>query len=311
LHRILRDPLYKGYVRFDGIVAKGRHEPVVTEAIWERVQQSLAGRCKNTPKPKDTALRNLFFFGNLLTCPRCDRTLCPYRVKQRYVYYECKNPETKCRILVPQTVLVEQFPRLIQSITLDPAGLADLRGRLLDEHRRRRGDEVEERKTLNAEYERVAREIGELFSQRKDAEALGVLNEVDRRLADLRRQRNTLQGRLTQCHDQGDAWIESVIRSFELIELLQEAIFYGSARPREMVLRGLASNYSVDGKKLIWKPRAPFRQVHQKDDRLDWCTAVYDVRTEIAHTADLLKSAYAAFQQVRLLGDVEGAALSR
>jgi hypothetical protein len=64
-------------------------------------------------------LRELFVFGNLLKCPRCGRTLCPYRVKRRYVYYECKNPNTRCKILVPQVILVKQVPLLLRGIHLN------------------------------------------------------------------------------------------------------------------------------------------------------------------------------------------------
>jgi DNA invertase Pin-like site-specific DNA recombinase len=300
LHRILRDPLYKGFVRFDGVVARGRHEPIVEEGVWERVQEVLTARCRNTPRPKDPALRELFFFGNLLACPRCGRSLCPYRVKGRYVYYECKNPETRCRVLAPQPALVEQLTPLLQSVSLDPADLEGLRGRLLDEHRRRSGEELGQRDTLNAEYERVVEHIGDVFAQRGEAAALGVLAEVDARLTQLRRRRDELQGQLNACHEEGDAWIEKVVRCFELIELLQEAMNFGSARCREMVLRGVASNYSVEGKTLVWEPRAPFRQAGQKGVRPDWSSALYDVRTEISGTVELLQSAWSAFQAARI-----------
>ena len=80
----------------------------------------------------------------------------------------------------------------------------------------------------------------------------------------MRQRRDQLQEQLNACHEAGSGWIEKVIRSFELIELLQEAIFLGSARSRELVLHGLVSNYSVEGKKLIWKGRAPFQQAEQK-----------------------------------------------
>lgn len=293
VHSILRDPLYKGFIRFDGVVARGQHEPLVEVAVWDRVQSVLTGRSRHAARAKDTNLRDLFFFGNLLRCPLCGRTLCPYRVKQKYVYYECKNLETRCGVLVPQPVLVEQLPRLLRGIRLEQKDLNDLRTELLRQHRERSGRESGQRSGLNAEYERVVKQIGDLFAQRKEAEALGVLAEADAQLVALRTRRDELQVRLNACHEEGSDWIEKVIRSFALIELLEEAIFLGSARPREMVLKGLASNYSVEGKKLVWKPRAPFRQAGQKAVCPEWCTGLYDVRTEILETFELLQAATA------------------
>lgn len=77
-------------------------------------------------------------------------------------------------------------------------------------------------------------------------------------MTELRRQRDELQAQLYVGHEKGNAWIEKAIRSFEIIELLREAILFGSASPREMALKAIASNYSVEGKKLVWEPRSPF-----------------------------------------------------
>ena len=298
IHNILRDPLYKGYVRFDGIIAKGRHEAIVNEALWNRVQAILTGRNTNTGKPKDLTLRELFVFGNLLKCPRCGRTLSPYRAKGKYVYYECKNPQTDCHVLVPQPVLVEQLPFLLQSIRVEGVDLESLRAKLLRQHEEQSKKEITGRCTLNIAYEQVTKQIGDLFSQRKEAEAMGLLAELDARLADLRRKRDELQGQLNGCHDRGNSWIDKVIRSFELIELLREAIFFGSMRSREMALKSLASNYAVEGKKLVPKLRSPFRQSSQQGGHPEWWTELYDVRTEILETFEHLQAAFWLFREL-------------
>src|SRR5205085_928959 len=44
VHKLLTNPFFKGYVRFDGIVAKGVHEALVPEDRWQRVQYVLSGR---------------------------------------------------------------------------------------------------------------------------------------------------------------------------------------------------------------------------------------------------------------------------
>jgi DNA invertase Pin-like site-specific DNA recombinase len=300
VHAILRDPLYKGDIRFDGAIAKGQHEPLVDEALWDRVQLVLSGRRTDTGRPKDLSLRDLFVFGNLLRCPHCGSTLCPYRVKGKYVYYECKNSRTRCGILVPQTTLVEQLPRLLAGIQVADVDVDALRTRLLALHEKKSRNDVQDRRTVNAEYEKVVREIGEVFLQRKEAEALGVLDIVDQRLSDLRRRRDELQAQLNARHEKGTEWVEKVLRSFRLIELLREAIFFGSRHPREAVLKALASNYTVEGKMLVLKLRSPFRQLAKKQGRSGWWAGLYDVRTEIEETLDLLQLALAAFETVKL-----------
>ncbi len=297
LHAILRDPLYKGMIRFDGIIARGRHEPIVEEELWEQVQDLLRGRRTDTGRAKDPGLRELFVFGNLIRCPGCSRSLCPYRVKGKYVYYECKNPRRHCGVLVPQPALVEQLPPLLQSVTLDKGSLDAVRARLLAQHKARSGNDAESRQAGQAEYQKVVKEIGDIFTRRTEAEELGVLDVVDRRLAELRRRREELQAAMQPGTEMDESWIDKAVKSFMLIELLREAIIFGSRHSREMAMKALASNYTVDGKKLIPKLRSPFRQCAERRGVQEWCTTLYDVRTEIVQTCDLLQSAYAILKQ--------------
>lgn len=298
VHEMLRDPIYKGYTRFDGIIARGQHEPIVDEGLWHRVQLVLSGRNLQAGKPKDLSLRELFAFGNLICCPLCKHTLSPYRVKGKYIYYECKNVQTDCGICIPQKELLDQIPPLLQAVQVSPDDLQKLRERLLKQHREKSRDETASRRILNEEYEKVQREIGEVFAQRKEAEALGVLDAVDLRLAELKRRRNDLQVRLNAMHEQGTTWIETVIRTFELLNLLQEVLFYGSMRPRELVLKALASNYTVKGRVLLPELRSPFRQAAQRAVCPEWWSSLDDVRTEIFETFSLLEAAYACFQVI-------------
>ena len=62
------------------------------------------------------------------------------------------------------------------------------------------------------------------------------------------------------------------------------------------MLQGLASNYTVDGKKLKPKLRSPFREHFDMGGHPEWLSGLYDVRTEIAQTFELLHMAHAMMQ---------------
>jgi hypothetical protein len=295
LHGILRDPIYKGFIRFNGIVARGSHEPLIDADLWTRIQAQLAARNTNVSKPKDNTLRELFTFGNLLRCPECGRSLCPYRAKKRYVYYECKNKDTRCRVIVPQLEVVAQLRPLLESIRVGEEDLERLRAGLLREHREQTRDDSAKRRSLNAAYETLQREIGDLFAQRKEAEALGVLDAVDSRLEGLKCRRDELQGQLDALHHDGTELIEASLGSFRFIEQLGEAILYGSSQTREMGLRAVASNYTVKGGTLVPELRSPFRQRLETGGCPSWWAGLHDVRTEIMETFRLLQAATAAF----------------
>jgi len=291
VHELLRDPLYKGFISFDGIVAKGRHEPIIEEPLWQRVQDILSGRRRNVGKPKDAGLRELFFFGSLIKCPACGRTLCPYRVKGKYIYYECRNPQRRCGVLVPQPVLERQLPAVLDGMTPDAGDLEKLHGWLLAQHEQQSGKQNESEQARKEEYDKVVKEMGDIFSRRQEAEALGIVDVVDSRLAELRQRRDELQGGIKPSTEEEAAWPAKAVRSFTLVELLREAIFCGSSHPREMAFKAFASNFTVEGEKLIPKLRSPFRQCAEKGVVLEWWAGLDDVRTEVCETLSLLEAA--------------------
>ncbi|HTY47865.1 MAG TPA: recombinase family protein [Methanomassiliicoccales archaeon] len=49
VHAILRNPLYCGYVEWDGILRKGRHHPIVGSNEFAEAQNALSTRCRTTP----------------------------------------------------------------------------------------------------------------------------------------------------------------------------------------------------------------------------------------------------------------------
>ena len=201
---------------------------------------------------------------------------------------------------MPQTTLIEQLPPLLAGVFLAPDTLDRLRDDLLRHFRSRSEDATGQRRALNEEYEKVQREIGEAFAGLKAAEALGIRDAVDLRLAELKVRRDELQARLSITHVTGAAWIDTVIRAFELASLLQEAILFGSRHPREAALKAVVSNFSAEGKKLNLTLRSPFRECANKANVLDWWAGLYDVRTEVEETVSRLETAYSLIAEQQM-----------
>lgn len=121
---------------------------------------------------------------------------------------------------------------------------------------------------------------------------MGIADTVDLRLTELRAKRDELRARLDAAAGGGTDWVARVVRVFELGLLLREAILYGSRPTREMALTAVASNLSVDGKNLILTLKTSFRERAEGGGRLQWCSALDDVRTETEETLFGLEQAY-------------------
>jgi len=91
---ILQRPLYAGYITIEkwGLhMHPGKHEPLISLATWNKVQERLKGVCY-APARKD--IREDFPLRGFVTCAECDKPLCAGWSTGRsakYPYYTCLN----------------------------------------------------------------------------------------------------------------------------------------------------------------------------------------------------------------------------
>jgi site-specific DNA recombinase len=91
--KMLRDRYYLGYVTYDGVEYPGRHEPLITQDLFDRVQKVLyAERNAGT---RDRIHKH--YLKGTIWCTRCRKRLIYFPTKgktgQQYVYYVCRGTQ--------------------------------------------------------------------------------------------------------------------------------------------------------------------------------------------------------------------------
>ena len=122
---ILSNPFYCGLFRYSGELHEGKHEPIITKKIFDKVQEILKQRGRPHHKikyePQD--------YCGLLKCASCGMSITgEYRVKKQkngnihdYIYYHCtkKNKSIKCpEPCIRQEELDKQISSLLQKFSL-------------------------------------------------------------------------------------------------------------------------------------------------------------------------------------------------
>lgn len=120
LERMLRNVFYKGLIFYQGKIYKGVHEPIISEKLFEKVQQAF----KRDGKPLKRKDHD-FIFSNLMKCPVCGCNITAEIKKGKYIYYHCSWGKGKknCtnKEYIRQELLEEQFDEAVKRITLDEA----------------------------------------------------------------------------------------------------------------------------------------------------------------------------------------------
>lgn len=120
-HTLIRNPLYIGYVPIKAYkdekahMVKGIHEPLISEALYWKVQEMLAKKAKILP-PKQAKIREDFPLRAILQCRKCGGSITGSRSKGNgglYGYYHCQHG---CKERFKTEPANEAFEKILESI---------------------------------------------------------------------------------------------------------------------------------------------------------------------------------------------------
>ena len=116
VHATLRNRLYMGEFEWNGRLYLGKHQPLVTRNLWERVQGVLDGRHAK----KHRRVKHDFAFSGLIACGHCGCSIVGEIKKQRYVYYHCTGYRGRCEEpYVREEVIEHHFTDLLGRFNFD------------------------------------------------------------------------------------------------------------------------------------------------------------------------------------------------
>lgn len=119
--KLIRNPAYCGLIPIklssqEQYMAKGIHDPLISEALFYEVQRIITTKRKSTGKTDN--LKATFFLTGFLTCPLCNRKLCGSFSRgstKRYPYYHCRG---KCKTRINALLLNNCYEQKLQQLML-------------------------------------------------------------------------------------------------------------------------------------------------------------------------------------------------
>jgi site-specific DNA recombinase len=165
IHAILRNRLYTGNFEWHGRRYKGRHQPLVTQELWDRVQGVLDGR--NARKTHSS--KRDFAFSGLMSCGHCGCAMVGELKKGRYVYYHCTGYKGKCaEPYVREEVVADKFSQVLGRLDFGDEVLSWITKGLREGH----ADEQKEHEAaitrLQAEHDRLRHRLHAMYVDKLD-----------------------------------------------------------------------------------------------------------------------------------------------
>ena len=202
LHDMLGDPYYVGFVVYKNDIYPGRHEPIITPALFEQVQAVLSSRSGRGQRDR---VHNHYLKG-FLFCDRCHRRGRTSRLifaestgrgGIKYQYFVCRGREDgECNLPHIRVELIEQsIIDHYQTLTLPSDFITEMR-KLLDETLAEGTSGVKER---HASLQRQLKKLGGQEDRLVDALADGSMPtaKIKAKLGEIAIQRARIEAGLT------------------------------------------------------------------------------------------------------------------
>ena len=263
IHGILTNPIYYGAVPWKGQIHDGRHEPLTTREVFDRVQEHLKDR-----SPKKTVRR--FPYRGLLTCGHCGCKITAEIKKERHVYYrctygrgrDCQQPYHR------QDDIGERLAEIIDRISLSE----DVASMVLD---LARSDDGYRRDSLAERVRELETEITKLTELHDDAYVDRLSGRIDEaQWVRIDRRFTTQQQLVTEERQRLEsveiASLDDVEAALELLKRAPDLYRRRSHEERARLLQTVVSNCVLTAENLVPVYRNPFGAVAEGIESGDW-----------------------------------------
>jgi site-specific DNA recombinase len=253
VHATLRNRLYTGEFEWNGRSYLGKHQPLVTRELWERVQGVLDGRHAK----KNRRVKHDFAFSGLIACGHCGCSIVGEIKKQRYVYYHCTGYKGRCdEPYVREEIIEQQFTRLLARLKFDDEVLDWVREALDASHADERREHDEAIRRLRVEYDRLQNRIHAMYLDKLD----GKVDETffARMAAEWRAEQDRCLREIERHQTADQSYLEEGLRILELARNAQRLFETQEPREKRRLLNFVVSNCSWKAGELTVSLRQPF-----------------------------------------------------
>jgi len=284
LTTLLNNTFYIGLIKISktGEVFEGVHPPLVTKALFDRVQSVLRGNRIGTPYKND------FLFRRMVRCSGCGRSLIGERQKGRHIYYRCHTIGCPGACLT-ESVIDSQVRAQLQPLRFTQEDFRDFRD-LVDERADGRATEREDRE---AAFRLLIGKCDERIARMTDALIDGLIDKetFDQRKADILSEK---RGHLDQLDNIASApsLADCIKANVELANSAYLNYENGNYAEKRDIVLSLTSNFEGNGKSPAITLKSPFQEYwnwrvlndcdHRRDEHRTCVSKILDIFTSVA-----------------------------
>ncbi len=273
LSQILRNPIYYGHFRSNGELFKGRHKPLVSKALWDRVQDRLNGKAQTKGEKK-----HVFTYRGFLSCSECGCSITAEKQKG-HIYYRCTKSRGKCgQPYIREEELQIQLAGIFDPLIIDKQTSDFIHARLKELYQEDKAYQGSVTKSLRIKLANLKDEKRRLYRKmiNDDIDDREMYNELKE---EIDTQIDRIEQKIAQLRQSTHDWLEQSSNLLELSRIAKKLFLSGNVAGKRKLLDSVSSNRTLKGRKVHYSYKKPFDILAKGHDRTNWLPIAYDLRT--------------------------------
>ncbi len=261
---ILRNIFYLGLMKYNGEIFEGKHEPIISKKLFDKVQEILNQR----GRPQKIKKHNFAFVG-LMKC-LCDASItAEIKIKKngrKYVYYRCTKKKGQCQEkYLREEILTEQIKTFLQKVSLSSQDTEKVLFELGKEELQAKEQAKIFVQNLKSELAKADKQLEKLLDVYL-SETIST-EEYAAKKQKILTKKLELQEKIKDFEQKGLSWLGPA-REF-VLALNQAAKLLSTENLSEMAtfLKNIGSNHILQNRQLIFEPKIPFNLVAEPRKR--------------------------------------------
>ena len=265
MEAILKEPFYYGAIPWNGqIIPDGKHEPIITKEMYDKVQDIRLGR--KTPHFN----RHSFIFSKLFKCQECECTITA-EIQKGIIYYHC-NHYKNCsqKRYTPEEKIEEKLVGVFEffkSITKKEA--EEIKTKIKKNHAEEIKYKENALKSLNERYTSLQGRLDRLYDDRLDQK---ITNDFwEKKNKEITEEQKQIQDQITKIKSEEAKYFEIWLNIIDLAFRAKEIYAKRSPAEKRLLLSHIFSNLMLNDKEALYKLKKPVevlaRRVQERIDR--------------------------------------------
>ena len=263
---ILTNPFYYGLLTYWGETFEGKHEPIITKKLFDRVQ--LIMRQRGKPQSRNT---KYFVFKGLMRCGVCGASVTA-EIQKGHLYYHCTRKLTPCKgksqKFVREETLAQQINEFVQKVSLNDAWAENILRELDKDKERIAQSSLTHLQNLQSKVNEIDAKISKLI----DLYLQGSLSleEYNLKKNELVSLKKDLQEEAGDFADEGNNRFEQARRFVTTLNEGSYALRGGNLESQKEFLKKIGSNCILKERRLNFSTEGTFRPVLEAAPYHSW-----------------------------------------